>query len=182
MDATQREMYERGAADAENDSLNSFYYQHYYYYRKGYNEVRRLMQRSPLRRAFAALLAVGAALLLGYAVVGAARGTLPTFIRAPLATRSTDAPAATDTLRVASLQVGQHANVVNTGTTSLRLRAAPRLDAEVVVRLDDGARVLLLDGPVPADGYIWWQVEHETGTGWGAEQGLDGVYWLQPAP
>ncbi len=181
MDADQREMYERGAADAEHDSLNSFYYQHYYYYRKGYNDVRRQLHRSPLRLVIGSLLALGAALLLGYALFGATRSALaPNESPAPSA--STARTSSDRNGEQAALQVGQHATVVNTGAVSLRLRAEPRLDAEVVTRLEDGERVLLLDGPVAADGYTWWQVEHATGTGWGAAQGLDGVIWLLPAP
>lgn len=45
MDSDQRELYERGVADAAHNNLNIFYYQHYYYYRKGYDELRRSQRR-----------------------------------------------------------------------------------------------------------------------------------------
>jgi hypothetical protein len=44
---SSNEMYERGVADAEQDEINLFYYQHYYYYRKGYDRARKRVQRTP---------------------------------------------------------------------------------------------------------------------------------------
>jgi hypothetical protein len=41
---SSNEMYERGVADAEQDEINLFYYQHYYYYRKGYDRARKRVQ------------------------------------------------------------------------------------------------------------------------------------------
>ena len=50
---------------------------------------------------------------------------------------------------------------------SLNLRAAAGTSATVLAVLPDGARLAVLDGPTPANGYTWWQVSSATfGTGW----------------
>jgi Tol biopolymer transport system component len=49
----------------------------------------------------------------------------------------------------------------------LNLRAEPALTGDVLRKLQAGDIVTILDGPVDADGYTWWQVQAEDGsTGW----------------
>jgi hypothetical protein len=38
----------------------------------------------------------------------------------------------------------------------------------------------VVEGPVEADGYTWWRIESDRGTGWSAQQSQDGVEWLKP--
>jgi hypothetical protein len=38
----------------------------------------------------------------------------------------------------------------------------------VIACLPDGTEMTVLGGPIEADGLVWWQVESDLGTGWGA--------------
>jgi hypothetical protein len=63
-----------------------------------------------------------------------------------------------------------------------RVRAAPALSAEVIGELGPGTVMQIVDGPVCADGYVWWQVEHSSlpgGKGWTAEGDFQ-AYFLEP--
>ncbi len=207
MDSDQRELYERGVADAAHNNLNIFYYQHYYYYRKGYDELRRSQRRRS--RWTLMLLAGGMLTLLAVALyvftqapapapsaddsaMASPRPAVPTAsLVSPRATEPleelsamhaapTDAPINADVLKpiAIGLQPGIQALVVNVGDAPLRLRQTASLEADVVVRLDEGTLVSIIGGPVEADGYIWWELEHATGRGWGAERSLEGLPWL----
>ncbi len=194
-------MYERGVADAERGELHPFYYQHYYHYRRGYDQARRRMRRTSLSllsgRAW--LLTMGVMLIGTLAVVlgstfrggkaedlaslaapeverVAAKPVRPT--RTPLF--PTAAPSATPEPIVRILRVGGLAQVANTEGRTLRGRAAPGLKAPVRVAFAEGEQVRLLEGPVTADGYVWWRVEGQKGAGWAAQQSLEGVVWLVP--
>lgn len=76
------------------------------------------------------------------------------------------------------LMVGEPARIAAGG--GLNLRETPNTDGELVVRLGFGQRVTVVDGPVSADGYTWWQVDAGEGTvGWAAAgDGTD--VWLTP--
>jgi uncharacterized protein YgiM (DUF1202 family) len=56
--------------------------------------------------------------------------------------------------------------------SNLNLRTDPTTDADVVDKLPDGSRVVVLDGPVSADGYSWYQLDTDLGTGWAAGEFL----------
>lgn len=59
--------------------------------------------------------------------------------------------------------------VANTDGSRLRLRTAPRIDAEVLKRVDPGWQVTILEGPfTAADGSAWVRVEHGGVTGYAA--------------
>lgn len=60
-----------------------------------------------------------------------------------------------------------------------RLRLSPSLDGEPVGQIPSGEQVILQDGPVCADGIVWWGVTYDGITGWTAE-GVDS-YFLEPA-
>lgn len=51
-------------------------------------------------------------------------------------------------------------------TDFLRMRDGASLDAAVLAVLSGGTVATVLDGPVQADGYPWFQVSTEFGTGW----------------
>lgn len=211
MDNDQRELYERGAADAAHNDLNLFYYQHYYYYRKGYDDLRRSQARSSRRL----LVLLSSGLLIVVAVVlylapqwsstappapvaqsalPPAPANLPTVPPAapPVAEPNPEPPVSpadapiinADVLQPVpvSLKTGMQAIVINVDDAPLRLRQTASLEADVVVRLDEGTLVSIIGGPVEADGYIWWELEHATGRGWGAERSLDGLPWLAVVP
>jgi hypothetical protein len=193
------EMYRRGAADAESERLNAFYYQHYYPYRRGYDEMRRRLGRPGVRfRAGRPLLIwLVVALLIGAAAAwyasqgqpaappapGAAtlaqaptRTARPT--RTPIFPTATPSPTPTAT-PVPQLRVGVAATVTTTG---LRARSEPSLKARVEATFRSGERVTIVEGPREADGYTWWRIEGSAGSGWSAERSPDGAVWLTPVP
>lgn len=59
------------------------------------------------------------------------------------------------------------------------VRSEPTRDAPKIGEIYGGNSFLVLDGPVCADGYAWWQVDSDGLVGWTAESG-DGDYWLEP--
>lgn len=194
-------MYERGVADAERGELHPFYYQHYYHYRRGYDQARRRMRRTPLLflsgRGW--LLTIGIVLVVTLTVVlgsafrhSSAEDLTPlavpeveTVTAEPLQpTRTplfpTAVPSATPEPVVRTLRVGGSAQVANTEGRTLRGRAAPGLKAPVRIAFAEGEQVRILEGPVVADGYTWWRVEGRNGAGWAAQQSPEGVVWLVP--
>ncbi len=58
--------------------------------------------------------------------------------------------------------------VVKTDGARLLSRAGPGRSQPVVTRFDNGARLVVLEGPVEADGFTWWRVQGPGGTGWSA--------------
>lgn len=195
------EMYQRGAQDAEYDELNPFYYQHYYYYRLGYNTARRQQRRRFDTVGFSgSRLAVGMGALVlvallagvawwmqaaGWPVGGGVASTRVTSERVPTVAAPTVAPPTPTLLPPTApppptLRAGGLAVVVNVGTAQLRARQRPGLTQPVQARIAEGAQVTLLEGPVEADGYIWWRVEGAGGSGWCAERSAEGLPWLAP--
>lgn len=63
-----------------------------------------------------------------------------------------------------------------------RVRSAPNTGAEVVAQIYPGTSVQVLEGPVCADGLVFWKVENASipsGAGWTAE-GDGSEYFLEP--
>jgi len=63
-----------------------------------------------------------------------------------------------------------------------RVRSGPSKSSEVTGQLYPGTISLVLEGPVCADGLVYWKVENSTipgGVGWTAE-GDGNEYWLEP--
>jgi hypothetical protein len=79
------------------------------------------------------------------------------------------------------LQIGAGAQVVNIEGSVLRGRKQPNLKAAATAAFKAGERVRILEGPVEADGFIWWKIEGASGAGWSAQQSKEGVVWLKPA-
>jgi hypothetical protein len=74
------------------------------------------------------------------------------------------------------LQVGQPARVIAAG--GLNIRETPSTGGTLVIQLGVGQRVDVIDGPVSADGFVWWRMDDGRGNvGWGAEGDGDGE-WL----
>ena len=59
-----------------------------------------------------------------------------------------------------------------------RLREEPTTDAETLGFIPGEATFMVFDGPVCADGFVWWQVGYDGQIGWTVE-GND-EYWLEP--
>jgi len=190
------EMYRRGVADAAQGEPHPFYYQHYYQYRKGYDRARRSrglasyqnlyqQRRGWLLAAVVVLASVAAFFSLRWRSQAA---TLPTATpalvlaaptRAPTRTPIFPTPTPLPTEAPLVLRIGAGAQIVNTEGT-LRGRKEPTIKAAAVTAFKAGERVRLLEGPVEADGFIWWKIEGASGTGWSAQQSKEGVVWLQP--
>ncbi|PDV97831.1 SH3 domain-containing protein [Candidatus Chloroploca asiatica] len=194
-------MYERGARDAEFDELDLFYYQHYYYYRQGYNQARK---QSTTRDTVSPAMVVVFVVLIALSLVAGGvwwfseRSTGPSqagveatlIATATVVERPTNRPIPQPTAIPPAalvlepelvLAVGRMARIVNLDGTVLRARASPGL-TEVVARLPDGSEVTLVEGPVEADGYVWWRVEAAAGTGWVAQGSPEGIVFLEPLP
>lgn len=56
--------------------------------------------------------------------------------------------------------------------SNLNLREEPNIDGALIDKLPDGSRVVVLDGPVSADDYTWYQLDTDLGTGWAAGEFL----------
>jgi len=69
------------------------------------------------------------------------------------------------------LRPGMEVVVQTLGGEVLYLRAQPSTGAEIVRHLYDDMRLTLLEGPVTAEGYVWWRVrvEEDGSEGWAAE-------------
>ncbi len=69
---------------------------------------------------------------------------------------------------------------VQLNITSLNLRAAPDLTADIITRMPRGTQINLVSGPVCGPANIaWWEVAFDTFTGWAAE-GQRNIYYLEP--
>lgn len=65
--------------------------------------------------------------------------------------------------------VGFYAEIVETGGVGLSIRGGPSTSNPPIVVADEGAVVLIIDGPEEGSDLLWWQVELADGTrGWGA--------------
>lgn len=70
----------------------------------------------------------------------------------------------------ALFQIGMSVRVQTTEGEILNLRRAASRDAEVILYLEDDMLLVLVDGPVQAEGYTWWRVRTSEGIeGWAAE-------------
>lgn len=202
---TSEEMYERGSEDAQRDELNSFYYQHYYHYRKGYDKARLQVKRQtssynpfagrPILALILGLL-VGGGILAFFAFgpgasspddtassaalqTSQAATPLPSPTREPTAVPSPTLVPPTPTPLI--LAPGGRAQVINVGEAGLLARQAPAANAPVQFPLPEGSQIVILEGPIEADGFVWWLIQNESAQGgWSAESSSAGVVWLEP--
>jgi hypothetical protein len=61
---------------------------------------------------------------------------------------------------------------------NLNARTRPTTNSPVLTILQEGQILNVLDGPVQADGFTWWQVDTSEGAAWTAD-GSGGDTWLQ---
>jgi len=156
-------------------------------------------RRTPWR-AVAGVMAVVAILVVGVAVA-ANRGWLPglasnpaspapTAVGSPPASGEPGAspdPSAPSPSPLAPLGHGTLAMVTLEGD-NLRVRSRPGTgdDSKMLKpKLPAGTRLLIVDGPVEADGYAWYEVQTDAEIvdrfGWVAAAG-DGATWIAPTP
>jgi alpha-2-macroglobulin len=69
------------------------------------------------------------------------------------------------------LDVGDEAIVLPDDPQPINVRQRPSLDAEVVLKAPVNTPMAIIDGPICADKFVWWQVRlnNDTTTGWVAE-------------
>ncbi len=94
----------------------------------------------------------------------------------PTTTPTTAAPTATATPFPGLITIGAPARVI--ARTGLNVRESPSPNAKRLGNFPPNAIVVVTEGPVEAEGYIWWQADNQYGlTGWIA--GSDGEdLWL----
>lgn len=83
-----------------------------------------------------------------------------------------------DSGEVFMFTAGELVLVTGTGDQGLRLREYPSLGSSILHLAEEEEQYRVVGGPVEADGYVWWFVEHETDPGrrgWGVEDYLDGI-------
>lgn len=194
---TSNEMYNMGVQDAEQDTLNAFYYQHYYHYRKGYDSTRRTLNVPlapvasgvPWRNVLMIAGAVAALVVLFVAWQSFTAGTSSTADTPPAPTivsppTPTPAPVMTPTptpIPDDVLFVGGTATVSNVGEAGLVARQAPGAESPIQGTLTEGTTVEILDGPQLVDSFEWWLIQDGEGNGgWSASGSPDGVPWLLP--
>jgi SH3-like domain-containing protein len=110
----------------------------------------------------------------------AATVTRPPATAAPTvaATRPATATPSPTPTPAAGLAPGKTARVTASG--GINMREKPGTTAKTVTKLAANAIVTIKDGPMDADGYIWWQVDDGSGnTGWAATGTKDDP-WLSP--
>lgn len=90
------------------------------------------------------------------------------------------------------LTIGELGRVLS--DNAVNIRAEPRTDIQRLGFLRGGSSFTVLDGPVCAEGYVWWQVDYtpndydtaefgdaDSITGWMAEgDPTSGEFWLEP--
>ncbi len=94
----------------------------------------------------------------------------------PTATATIPKPTPTPTPYPGLVHLGQPARVL--ARTGLNVRESPSPKATRLGNLPPNAVVMVIDGPVEAEGFLWWQIDNEYGlAGWVA--GSDGEdIWL----
>lgn len=63
--------------------------------------------------------------------------------------------------------VGQKLTVTGTGQC-LNIRPGPSTSGDAIACVPDGTAVTVTGGPQDAEGYTWWKVQTDNGTGWAA--------------
>jgi hypothetical protein len=74
--------------------------------------------------------------------------------------------------------VGIYVQVTGTGGSGLRMRGEPGLDGSINFSAMDSEVFLVIDGPVTADGYVWWHLEapyDQNRNGWSAANFLNPI-------
>jgi len=114
-----------------------------------------------------------------------------TMIAAPTSTplanvlqQSTPTPTENPELNASGIRVGGYVQVYGTGGEGLRLRAKPGTASSALFLAMEEEVFQVLDGPVPADGYVWWYLQapyDKNRSGWAAASFLR-VVALTPQP
>jgi hypothetical protein len=66
-------------------------------------------------------------------------------------------------------QIGMAVQIYTEDDEYLNLRDAPTTDSTVLALLESGRQALIIDGPIDADGFRWWQIRVGSREGWVVE-------------
>jgi hypothetical protein len=78
------------------------------------------------------------------------------------------------------LRIGSTARVTLGAPNALRTQPTVNNQlSRVIGSIPGGQTFTVLNGPICADGYTWWQVNYQGMIGWTAE-GEGTTYWLEP--
>lgn len=64
------------------------------------------------------------------------------------------------------ISIGTTVKVDTRSNQRLNLRVEPGTNFEIVANLENGTLLTIIDGPIAEDGFDWWKVDGEYGTGW----------------
>lgn len=157
-------------------------------------KMKRIMAEKPAIKSILnpVTLLTSSILLVGFVLTGLviillgrnsapASGVTPeiTIIAAPTLTPTSIDPTRTPTptatsiffLPEGTIGIGAYVQVTGTQGAGLRMRAEPGLAGSVNFTALDSEAFLVIDGPVEADGYVWWHLEapyDQTRNGWSA--------------
>ena len=93
-----------------------------------------------------------------------------TAVRTPQATATTTGPAPSQTTgggqAGGAIYAGATVQVANTAGVGANLRASASASAEIVATLLDGTQLVTTGEPIQAEGYVWWPVQGDAGSGY----------------
>ena len=102
---------------------------------------------------------------------------IPIFI-VPVASAQQECP----NTPVSIMSIGIRGRVTFTDGSTTSLREQPTTSSSRLMRMPEGFEFDVIDGPVCADGYNFWQLQTDDGlVGWAAEGNLSS-YWIEPLP
>lgn len=77
-------------------------------------------------------------------------------------------------------RVGMAIQIYTLDDDYLNLRDRPSTDSNVLALLESGTRGVITDGPVEAEGYVWWQIQVSSRRGWVVESLPDVLTLIPP--
>lgn len=193
-------MYERGVADAHRGTPHPFYYQNFEPYRQAYEQTRRHIRQTSTLRVIDVrrLLFNGVFVVAVLGIVAAVwhftttevivqKQVVQTPIILPTLAPDQLLKIVTPTIPPPTpeplmLKKGGSALIQNTDKNPLRVRVSPAIDAKIIAYMHDEERVEIIEGPILADGLVWWQIKGSSGIGWSAEANNQGDIWIVPVP
>lgn len=104
----------------------------------------------------------------------------PTVTLIPISTTtSTPDPCGIFISRVSRGSKVQSANLLS---KNLNVRRLPSISADIITSVPNGTEFQILNGPICADGLMWWEASTMTGNtrGWIAEVNSNGIYYIEP--
>lgn len=77
-------------------------------------------------------------------------------------------------------RVGMAIQIYTLEDEYLNLRDAPSTNSNVLALLESGTRGIIVDGPVEAEGYVWWQIQVSSRRGWVVESLPENITLIPP--